>query len=102
MSPSLRVISYGPPASGVAMRTNHFPSASGVTTVLPLPQEAVMVTFRPVAVPQKATLDFCCKTILSLKMEGRVTFASSEAVASSAASSTEKRFISVFKVNCEG
>ena len=78
LSPSLKVISYGPPASGVAIRVNHFPSSAVITQTLLFDQVVVITTFFPGSdLPQIATSDFCCRTIWSAKIGGSSTFAAS-------------------------
>ena len=70
-SPSLKLISYGPPASGVFMRTLHLPSPSAVTLVFALVHEGAMTTFAlALALPHSATLLSRCRTMLSPMMLG--------------------------------
>ena len=62
--PSLMVISYGPPALGVATLTSHLPSLPATASYLCLSHDVVTLTVRPAShVPHSGASAFCCITM---------------------------------------
>jgi hypothetical protein len=69
-------IVYGPPAIGVSTCINHSPDEEDIMEYSLLFHEVVMETFVDFrAIPHKFTLLFCCNTILSPNITGKVIFA---------------------------
>ena len=94
--PSVKVIVWGPPASGVRTVAVQCPAASAGTSWRAPSHEVVIRTVRSgAAVPQSFTSLSRCSTMLSVKMAGSFTSASSRRGSSPASNRKRSRFACV-------